>query len=280
MTDYLKRILVPLDPSVFSEAATDTACAVAARHGARVGGIAVLDSAEIRSSLVPAIGPYYPMMLEAVQTQIQHADSVLKECLDRFASSCEKHEVTHIETEYEGVPAQKLLETSIFFDLIVIGLETAFHFETRAGKGDTLDKLLDRTVVPVLAVPSSGLPRLDRAVLAFDGSLGSARAMHDFVPFALASQPEVTILVAGKDERENRFLADNARDFLASHGLESVDTFTTEKRVEDAIAEPPCAGADLVVAGIHSRKPIQDYFVGSFTRTMIERKDTALFLSH
>jgi nucleotide-binding universal stress UspA family protein len=38
--------------------------------------------------------------------------------------------------------------------------------------------------------------------------------------------------------------------------------------------------ADLVVTGIHARHILKDLFVGSFTRAMIDRGDTALFMSH
>ncbi len=276
----VKRILVPIDSSAFSNGAAETACRIAQSHQAEVAGIAVLDSPEIRSSIVPAIGPYYPMMLDAVQTKIHHADKVLAECLERFASQCDEANVPHIESEYEGIPVQKLLESSIFFDLVVIGLETAFHFETRTGRGDTLDKLLNHTATPVLAVPPIGLKSLEKVAVAFDGSFSSSRALRDFMVLAQPYNPAITIVTAGLEQSEADFLLKSAGELLAAHGFTQVETSSYKGSIDRAISEDLIEESDLIVAGIHSRSRVRDFFVGSFTLELIERGDTALFLSH
>ena len=282
MEKSLKRILVPLDPSVYTSAATDTACRIAKVHGASVAGVAVLDSKEIASSVVPAVGPYYPMMVEVVQEKLEHARHVLDDCLKRFKSVCDNAEVAHFETEYEGLPAQKLLESSIFFDLVVMGLETFFHFETRKddGKGDCLSKVLDRTVTPVLAVPAEGLEKIESALITFDGSMGSARAMQDFARLAAPYNVDVTVLVAEKEEKEAEFLLRNAEEFLSVHGFANVVTEHAKMPIESAVDDARLADCDLVVAGIHSRKYFKDYFVGSFAKDLISRNTRPLLLSH
>ncbi|MEM9017660.1 MAG: universal stress protein, partial [Verrucomicrobiota bacterium] len=276
----LKRILVPLDASIFSEGAARAACQIAKAHGATLSGVAVLDSPEIRSSLVPAVGPYYPMMLDAVQEKITHADHVLKDTLNQFSRLCESAEVSHLETEYEGIPAQKLLESSIFYDLIVMGLETAFHFETRVSTGDTLDKLLDHTATPVLAVPPEGLPSLERVAIAFDGSFSSSRALRDFMLMAFPFAPEILLIVADTPFSEAEFLLNNARSLLQSHGFGRVEVMISEEEVGSTFDDRFLDGFDLVVAGIHSRRKLRDLFTGSFTARLIRDGTTPLFLSH
>ena len=276
----LKKILVPLDSSIYTDGATETACRLAKAHEAQVAGVAVLDSPEIRSSIIPAIGPYYPMMVDAVQAKIQHADQVLREALERFARSCEEAGVEHIETEYEGIPAQKLLESSIFYDLLVVGLETAFHFETRGGRGDTIDKLLETTATPVLAVPPTGMGPPKRAIIAFDGSFGASRAMRDFLITARPFAPEIVLVAADLEPVKTQFLLGNAKELLAAHGFENVETIASEDPVEEVVDEALIESADVIVAGIHSRHRIKDLFVGSFTRKLIREGNKALFLSH
>ncbi|NNE90296.1 MAG: universal stress protein [Verrucomicrobiales bacterium] len=279
MKTSIKRILVPLDPSIYAQAATETACLIARRHNGSVTGVAVLDSAEIRSSLVPAIGPYYPMMIEAVQAKLKHADKTLHDCMARFSKTCEEAGVAHSETEYEGIPAKKLLESSIFHDLVVAGLETSFHFETRGGPGDSLEKVLDRTITPVLAVTAEGLGDVNQVLITFDGSIGAARALHDFAAFADPFNPDVVVAVSGEPEK-TAFLARNAMAFLRSHGIENVDSIESETPIEELVNDAMLEEYDLVVAGIHSKKIIKDYFIGSFTRQLIESRKTNLFLSH
>ncbi|MEM1441131.1 MAG: universal stress protein [Verrucomicrobiota bacterium] len=276
----IQKILVPLDASIYSGAATETAIRIAKKHGASVTGVAVLDSPEIRSSIIPAVGPYYPLMVDAVQEKIDHADQILRDTLARFSQACEEAGIEHEETEYEGIPAQKLLESSIFHDLIVLGLETFFHFETRGGQGDTLDKLIDHTATPVLAVPPTGAPDLGKALIAFDGSFGASRALRDFIPFARPYDPEITLVAADLPAEKSDFLLSNATELLKSHGLSKVSVIASEESVEDTITPEATADADLIVAGIHSRRPIRDMFTGSFTATLIQNHGKPLFLSH
>ncbi|MDF1825192.1 MAG: universal stress protein [Verrucomicrobiales bacterium] len=276
----LKRILVPLDASIYTNGATETAIRIAKAHRASVTGIAVLDSPEIRSSIIPAVGPYYPMMVDAVQAKVEHADQVLRDTLIRFSKTCEEAGVEHDETEYEGIPAHKLLESSIFHDLVVLGLETSFHFETRGGRGDTIDKLIDHTATPVLAVPPSGAANPEKVVIAFDGSFGASRALRDFIPFAAPFDPDITLVSAELPPGKSTFLLGNAETLLKSHGFSNVQSTASEAPVEETFSPELLAEADLIVAGIHSRRPIRDMFTGSFTAKLIREHNKPLFLSH
>jgi len=276
----LKRILVPLDHSPYAAAATAAACFLAKRHEASLAGVTVLDSPEIRSSIIPAVGPYYPLMLDAVQAKLQHAETVLEETLARFSKACEEAGVPHHESEYEGIPAQKLLESSIFHDLVVVGLKTSFHFETRDRDGDTLDKLLSRTSTPVLAVPEQGLDRLDRVVVAFDGSPGASRALRDLMLVAAPFDPEILVATAELPDEKSAFLLGQARLLLEAHGFDKVETLGSEADVEEVFDDELLSTADLVVAGIHSRSLLKDIFVGSFATSLIRDAKRALFLSH
>lgn len=280
MNKSLKQILVPLDPSMFAQAATRTACQIAGKHGAEIAGVVVLDSPEIRSQFVPAIGPYYPMMIEVVKNRVNHARDLLDDSLKLFVAECEKAEVPHIETAYEGIPAQKLLSSSMFYDLLVMGLETSFHFETRGGRGDTLDKLLEETVTPILAVPSDGLIDPKSVLITFDGSHSSARALHDFLLFASAYEFDITIVVSQKNMGEGEFLAKSAAALLEAHGQTAVKLLVSTEPIEEVVTDELLKATDLVVAGIHSKRPIKDRFVGSFTKKLIHDATTALFLSH
>ena len=283
MKASIRRILLPLDPSVYADAATRTACAIAKTHRAEIFAVAVLDSDEIRACLIPAIGPYYPMMIEEVQNKIKHADQVLKDCLDRCSATCREADVAHRETEYEGIPAEKLMGSSIFYDLIVTGLRNSFHFETRGTRIEPLDELLDHTATPVLAVPADGMPKLERVLIGFDGSLGSARALHDFISFAAPYQPEIIIVTAENDQTRADFLTGNAELLLRDHGFENVQRHIGKEPVADVFDQllvPGMPHVDLIVLGIHSGSLIKDFFVGSFTKRMIKRGDIPLFLSH
>ena len=283
MKATIRRILLPLDPSIFADAATRTACFIAKTHHSEIFAVAVLDSDEIRACLIPAIGPYYPMMIEEVQRKIQLADQILKECMERCAATCRAADVAHRQTEYEGIPARKLMDSSVFYDLIVTGLKNSFHFETRGNRTEALDELLDYTATPVLAVPADGMSKIERVLVGFGGSLGSARALRDFMFFARPYQPEITIVTAEEDKTRADFLVGNAELLLRAHGFENIRRHIGKESVADVFDDlltPVNPRIDLIVLGIHSGNPIKDFFVGSFTKRMIKRGDIPHFLSH
>lgn len=281
MKSTIRRILVPLDPSVFAEAALESACFLAKAHNSAVSSVAVLDSDEIRASLIPAIGPYYPLMVEEMQKKIAHADHILRDCLKRASEFCQAAGVVHRESEYEGIPAEKLMASSIFHDLVVAGLETAFHFETRGDRGDSLHRLLDYTSTPVVAVPATGMKRLERVVVAFDGSTGSARALHDFLRVASPFDPEILLVAAEKTKEQSDFLLGNAELLLRDHGYEKIVREAAPESVAEAFERVLSEReTDLFVLGMRSRNVLRDFFIGNFTRTMIERGDVSLLLSH
>lgn len=276
----IKRILVPLDPSPYSLSAIRTACKIASAHGAEIFGIAVLDSEEIEASIVPAIGPYYAQMFAAVDKRISHAKKALKTCEKRFVELCEEHQVDYKLSSTEGIPVDKIMESSMFYDLLIVGLETHFHFETDTEKPGSLARLLDRSITPVLAVTDKGCVEFERALVVFDGSLSSARAMHDFAKLAAPFNMEVTVIIAQKKKSEANFLLSKASEFLSSHGIGKVTTKRAAGPIDEAVDEQRMKAFDMIVCGIYSRKTVKDFFVGSFTRTLIGRKTTPLFLSH
>ncbi|MBL9155356.1 MAG: universal stress protein [Verrucomicrobiales bacterium] len=281
MSAAIRRILTPIDVSAFAEAASRRSCEVALRHGAEITGLVVLDSPGIRSSVAPADVSHWPLVQDAVMRATADAAERIHRARDRFARVCGEQSVCHRESELEGIPADKILEASVLHDLVVMGLRTFFHFETQKGPGDSLAKVLGRTVTPVLAVPESdaGEP-YRRAVVAWDGSFSSGRAFRDFLAFAAPYDLDLTVLTATTEPEQGELLLREAEAFLEAHGVSRYRTELVKTTSMEEIQREHLSQADLIVAGIHSRRFFVDLFVGSFTNRLIENGDTALYLSH
>ncbi len=281
MSHLIKRILTPLDISSYSDAASRRSCEVARRHTSEITGLVVLDSPGIRSSIAPADVSHWPLVQETVLRATSDAREQIGEARRRFIDLCEARGLTHRESELEGVPADKILEASVLYDLVVMGLRTFFHFETQQDPGDSLAKVLGRTVTPVLAVPESdqGEP-FRKAVITWDGSFSSGRAFRDFLRFAAPYDLEISVLTAGSEADQAEILLGEASSYLGAHGIEKFETIHAETTSVEEVHDHYLKDADLVVAGIHSRQFFKDLFVGSFTNHLIEAGDRALFLSH
>jgi len=126
----LKRILVPLDVSEYSEAATQRACQLSQVNQSNVTGMVVLDTPEITGVNLPA----HPVHLldytkERIDARTAEAEQAIQDELEKFAHRCEQAQVAHNEAEFQGVPAEQIVEASHYFDLLVMGLRTYFHFD-------------------------------------------------------------------------------------------------------------------------------------------------------
>lgn len=277
-TSQIRRILVPLDASAYTDAATEIACDVALRHDASLEGLAVIDTPSIRREVAPADMMLWPAVIDAISKAEHDCRENITAAREKFAATANAKGATHHESQIEGLPSNLILEASAVFDLIVMGLRTYYHFE-KHGVGDSLARVLDRTASPVIGVPE-GAGKIERVLIAYDGSFSAGRALRDFAGFAKPFDFEVTLFTAHEDDAQAEQLLDRAGACLRAHGID-FRTATSKKPALDAVYEDGLIdGADLVVSGIHARKFIKDAFVGSFTNSLIEREDTAVFLSH
>lgn len=277
----IQRVLVPLDTSGYSKAATARACEIAKSHFAQVTGLAVLDTPDIVGSVVPGELGYWPLVEDTISQLTEFARERIAVARSDFAGTCEHNSVSHLESQLEGVPSNRILEASILYDLVVIGVRTFFHFESLEESGHSLSQLLGRTVTPVLAVPDDKeAATFKKVVIAYDGSFSAGRALRDFIGFALPYDLQITIVTASKSEKQAEHLLNDAKACLLSHDIENVETLHIQGSTLSAVDTRLINEADLVVTGIHSQHFMKDLFVGSFAREMIDRGNKALFLSH
>ncbi|MFV1981432.1 MAG: universal stress protein, partial [Rhodothermia bacterium] len=178
----LKRLLVPLDPSPFSQTAVSYACELASYHGAEVTGLVIIDLPGIRDSVAP-FSPGSAHYAEKAELRLgAEAHEALRGIQSSFASKCEAVGVAHRSIERQGDPVEIIAHESAYYDLLVIGLRTHFNFQTSSAPGKTLSELMGHLATPILAVPETYSPfgsKLD-AVLAFDGSPAAIRSMRQF----------------------------------------------------------------------------------------------------
>ena len=196
-----------------------------------------------------------------------------------FKKKCFSEHIVSSEILEEGIPAELILEAGTLFDLIVIGLRTFFYFETRENDGELLSSILNRTSTPILAVPKEPKP-LNKVLVTYDGSIASARAVRDFVLFALPLGLSVDLFLADEDQGRLDFHANKLQLYLNNHEVSVGKIIRYSKSALEALDAGIVDDYELVVCGMHARRPLHDFFVGSFARRLIEKEESALFLSH
>ena len=275
----VRRILVPIDPSEYTDTATRRACEIAAGNHGAVTGLTILDTEGVGENTAL---PFHAEYLNYPQPQTLALLKDATEKLDRetaqFEEICRAASVPREETRLSGNPADAILDLSRFYDLLAIGLKTHFHFETEDAPGDTLIRVLDGAPVPILAVPSGDPNPLRHALVAFDGSPAATRALHAFARIWPIHRPEVRLLTCERDKRTGGHLLDQAQKYLQAHGVPTITTELTSDTPIEAAENGQLDWADLVVAGVRSQHPIHHLFIGSFARLLIEQSNRTLLL--
>ena len=267
----VRRILLPLDLSPFTDSALDLGCHIAKATGAEIKGIAILDIPGIKKSVgsIPIGGIYYADRL--IEARKQDATAHITELLDKFNKKCHAEGVPHRISEQQGSPSQVLFEKSVFFDLIIAGIRTFYQYGSDNQEGKGIEEILGSTVTPIMAVPK-GFKVPDRrlkVLIAFNNSLPAARAMHRFAQLVNTAQFKVKIMMAGCDKKEAEYCLRRAGFFLQSHGFKDVSTEWNPLNPIDAMKEKYLEWAEAVVLGIHSKRGIIDFMIGSLSRFML-----------
>ena len=269
----IKRILIPLDTSPYTEAALELGCNVAKRHGAELTGLVVLDIPGIEKSItpVPIGGLYY---LEHLEKSIEkRARKRIQSLLDRFDEKCEKEGIAHRQAERQGSPSEQIIRESIFYDFVIIGLYTYFDFRASDKPGDTLDKILDHSITPIYGVPEKfSMPTAEKikVLIAFNGSLPSARALQRLAQLAVPETTEVTLLMSDPERETADYYLDQAEAYLNSHSIRNVSKEWISQDIIEAMKESYLDWATIVVVGAHSKRRLIDFTVGSLTKYLIK----------
>lgn len=281
----IKRILVPLDPSAFAEQALNLACRIAKVHDAEVTGLVILDVPGISSSIgpIPPGASYYARQLQ--ESKIKEAKTRIKELLANFHNICEKFSVKAREHETQGMPSIKIITESMFYDLLVIGMRTHFHFETQEGPGDSFDDIIEQSITPIIAVPDKlkipdeGKPI--NALLALDGTNPSTRAMKRFIHLI---QPfhdivNIQILTSHEDKQIAQHFLEKAEDYIKAHLDIEVSTRISTKNIIKLMEDEYLEWSHGIVLGVHLSKGVFEFMTGSLTRYLTRECKVPMFIA-
>jgi len=276
----LRSILVGLDESPYSAAATELGLSWARSFDCLLVGVGVVDEPTLRG---PRPDTEMAASYRAAYDQlVNDARRRVEQLLDRFAHRAAEMQVACKLLEDTGLPCEQIMREAERYDLVLLGTHTYFHFETSSRTCETLERVLRNAPRPIVTVPRA--PRSGQSVLiAYDSSPHAARSVQAFQASGLAGLGEVRVLSIDPVSRiEAARTAGRAVEFLASHDIRAVAC----PLVSDDPAGPTIVqqihqhDAQLAVMGAFGHSPIRQWFMGSVTRTVLENTDVPLFLCH
>lgn len=276
-----KDILVYLDEGVSNVERVNTAIAIAKVHNARLTGV-VLNAAPPLNVMI-RLGISGGNKL--IKKSRKDAKKILAEFDERVTGEGIEHFTRLVECK-EGRAPQKLAHLARNFDLSIMRQANPDKPHVDLVK-DVSEEVLFSSGRPVFFMPYIGAHRIpcELAIVAWDGSASSTRAVHDTLPL-MEQLKEVIILVvdADKQERTNGELpGDDISSHLDAHGINNrvkrvpSGGASTSTIVLNALSDE---GADILIMGGYGTSKIKEVMLGGVTRTLLNTMTVPVVMSH
>jgi nucleotide-binding universal stress UspA family protein len=276
-----KQILVGLESSPSGRAAVASAIQLARRTGATLVGLAIVDEPEIRSGAATGIGgAYWKSARDA--TLVEDAELQVRAWLHEFRTACDAAGVAARTYEEHGRAGASLLGHMADCDLVVLGRDANFHFETAVADPDTRDRVLRDGRKPVLVVPEAPPTACEGVMVAYDGSSAAKRAVTSFADSGLASDVPIHVVAIDDDGASAYETASRGVELLAARGLAArpLNVVSVLPMAEALLHTRNELRADLIVMGAYTRPRLATLLWGSVTRHLLSETPVPLFLHH
>jgi len=273
-----KDILLPAMAGDLSDAAVDSACALAQLADGRVVGLVAV------SVFVPQSAEWIRSPLATYTTLHEAATAALAEQVRNVEVRLARESAPYEVIGSDGfwlTPAEVLATYAHAVDVIVL--------DDRHTQDDRGRRLFAGALIgsgrPVLLVPASQPIRTPANVMvAWKDSAEAAHALHDALPLLRRAKRVEVVVVAHLDETapmqgdaSTRLLAHLKRHDIDATFSQVPPTGTTGATIARlAIASQ----TDLIVAGGYSRPRALEQVLGGVTRHLMEHSPVPVFFSH
>ena len=275
----IKRILVGLGGTPYTSVAIERAVQLAKQHDAEITGVTVVNFERLRKvGLVPQ-GILHAAR-EAARERVRVTRESIEEAISKFESACAAEGIKYrVNREEREDPFGLMISLSRYHDLMIFGLRSMFEYDISVEEPrDVLARLISAGVRPIIAVSSQFRP-IQKAMIAYSGSMESAKTMKRFVQLRLWDNVKLKIVTFQSSEEKARKLLHDASEYCRAHGFH-VETESNPGSPKDFIL--PMAvqwQADMIVMGNSSRNLLVKQLLGETALHIIRNADRPLFLS-
>ena len=271
----IKRILVGLGGTSYTPVAIERAVQLAKRFEAEVTGVTVIDVS--RLSMLGAMGGKQTAHEMAVRISLTKGR--IEEAIGRFEAACVAEGIKyHVKQEDKEDPFDLMISLARYHDLMIFGLRSIFEYDISAEEPqDALARLVSAGVRPIIAVSDRFRP-IQKALIAYSGSMESAKAMKRFIQMSPWPNVKIKIVTFQSSEEEARQLLYDAAEYCHDHGF-IVETESNPGVPKDLLLPTATRWqADLIVMGNSARNLLMRRILGETALHIIRNADRPLFL--
>jgi nucleotide-binding universal stress UspA family protein len=270
-----ESILVATDGSEGASAAERCGIALAARLGARLSGLAVVEDRDVRPPsgndlslpVFPEadLGAYYKARADAVGR--------------RFGERARGEGVQASCDASTGPADDRIVERGQNADLIVLGRDGKSSPSRGVLIGGTVENVVRKSSRSCVVVPT-GATLGGPIVLGFDGSPGSRSAASLAVELANGLGESVHVFVDSKDKGRAVARFEEVRQLVGGLSVPVRETSSTLGRPDVKLVDTAReARAGLIVIGAFGRNRISDYFIGSNAASVVRTSPIGVVLA-
>jgi nucleotide-binding universal stress UspA family protein len=271
-----KDVLFLLENSDTSEQINAYALSFAKQLGAHLTAAGV-----IMDMIPPAsfMGEYPADILAGIAEQTQRELEGSYQRLKKAAGSEQATDLVLIQA-YPGLSRDEFGRLARHFDVTLVS-------QGPENMGD--DELLVEGALfgsgrPVLVVPRShkGPAKFGKAMIAYDGSAMSARAIADALPLLRLSGHVELVTIARKDKAAGQLPGFNMTRHLARHGI-NAQLKELPAAVDigaSLLSYAADMGADYLVMGGYGHSRLREFVIGGTTRTIMNNMTLPVFMAH
>mgnify|MGYP001547374288 FL=1 len=271
------KIMACVDQSHFADDVTDAAAWAAARLGAPMELLHVIDRHPERGSGEDHSGAIGIDAQESLLTQLSESEAdrsrALREqgrkFLHRLRERAREKGLAHVDMRQRyGQLEETLLEQQAGVGLVVLGRRGESAESTGRDLGRNVERVVRALSQPILAVTEGFVPP-ERLLIAFDGSAVTRRGVELVAQSPLFAGLAVTVLTSGKPARDAEKKLEWAERTLTDSGLPCAAILKPgdpEANIAQAIRE---RDIQLLVMGAFGHSPLRSMLLGSRTAELL-----------
>ena len=245
---------------------------VARQHGARITGVCVYSE--------PAVGPSNGetdanrRRKDAIESSVAPTEAAYRAAIADHGLS-ESWAVGEAEER-----TWALIRQARFADLVLVGLPGEEPLARRLA-----ESLVFNSGAPcVLAPCSAKVTKIERVLLAWDGSREAKRAMDDGLAFMAAAE-KVLVVISHEDGDDASYEAHGAHllGHLSRHGIEAELKVVSKpgEKIGDVLHnECKSFAPDLLIMGAYGHSQAREMVLGGATRAMLARAAQPVLMVH
>lgn len=276
----MRSLLLALDDTPAGAGAAMLALCLATKHDAAVTGASVLDVDYLTPREPRGIGTAY-YKFKADIARLKQGHELTERLSEAFLQQCRARNVRGHVLALEGCPWEELCAAAVAHDLILIGRDSDLHGEPSGGPAKTVEKILRENPRPLLIAPAMA-SEPSRVVIAYDGSVPSARTLQSFTLLGFASNCEIHVISIDPVQDVADRCVGQASTYLGLYDTACITRAIASRAnpAELVMAEVRVLGADLLMMGAYGHRGWRETLLGSFTTRLLSECPVTIFIHH